>query len=166
MAKTYRYYLRSPKYEGWNLVILDQYRKGCHLFVSGSYGQYVAWFCTDEDFREFILDCDGDDILRKISEPSVYDEEETLRLVKKHIINYRRDGYLTKEEAHAEWDRLSAFNHLQEVWDFHAWMRETSIRDPWELIQKEYPAEAKRLVERMLPQLKEAIKKELQTIVI
>lgn len=162
MIKTYRYFLDNDEmHEGWNLVILDQDGNECTLFVSGDYGQYVARFYYERDFREAFLEFDKDYLLRKVAKADIYDGEITLKEIKHYILSLFKNGSWTREKARNEWDLLDdyEFDYKEQ---FNEWVKKTEIYDAWDLACYRYSAGAVAFAEQTLPRVKTLISKELQ----
>ena len=147
--------------EGWATIVLGA--DGFFAAVT-DYGNYAyRWCATGEvDFRNFILRIGGDYLLGKVSSEDVYDDEATERLIKKHILEHRKEGWYSKERARKEWDHLVACGVADngEI-GFHQWYEGTEIGDAYEMRVDVYPRDASAFAEKTLPRLKDAIRAEL-----
>ena len=150
--------------QGWGIFLLDS--TGMFTCVT-DYGNY-AYKWTDhgmDDFRKFVIQIDWHYTMEKLwdGRSKEFDGKQTVQAIERHIIEYRREGYYTKEFARKEWDLLqeqhsSYFSHEH---DFMLWYEETELQDASEFAVYDYPATVKALVIKLLPRLQEEIRQEL-----
>lgn len=146
-AALWRYDLPNIKLEGWAIVIMSS--DGYFSAVS-DFGNYCyKWSSFEGDFRKFLLDVESDYLLSKISRRSVFDEEKAQKNIRRAILEMRRTGGLTREEAREEWDRASIDSQL----DFYDFVRETKLYDMHEYGEMVYPGEAEGFCRSIWPRL-------------
>ncbi|QRK06029.1 hypothetical protein JQX13_38780 [Archangium violaceum] len=169
----WRYVLRSK--HGWAVILMDS--TGVFSAVS-DWGNFGHWWSHHghKDFREFFL---GKDFARwpsycagKFRPEQVYDEEKTFQGIRRRILEWRRDGSLSKEEARREWDHfveVACGQHFME-WkdvnsiskeDFHEWYDGTGMPDASECAYYGDDPQAVGFVQNILPLLAQAIEAEL-----
>lgn len=147
--------------QGWAVTVLDS--TGLFATVSdfGNYGRF--WPCWGPgDFRAAVLRMAPDYVLRKLAPQEDYDGAATLRNVQEAICEARKADTLTREDARDEWEELRLHNHLHLEMDFHAWALETGLEMAWEFHETRPNIQAEAWVARVLPQLKAAIRAELE----
>lgn len=120
---------------GWFIAFVDQ--AGC-LAVLSDYGDFShRWSHPNgtgvTDMRRFLLRCGNEYVQDKLgyNVKAEFDGEATRKLIKEHIIQYRRCGSLDKEEATKEWELLKEQSFDDQI-DFHAWLSETRMSDAYE----------------------------------
>jgi len=156
----------EDKFSGWAVVFMDS--TGTFSTV-GDYGNWghkwpLQGFSPKdepEDFRAFIVRCDGDYVLRKLSHEKIYDADATVREIKRHIVECRRHGSWSKDRARTEWDLLSRCENLWSDHDFGNWYEATTIDDAHEFRCTRPPIGVVAFIERTLPRLKEMLRAEL-----
>ncbi|MGK3995025.1 hypothetical protein [Sorangium sp. So ce1024] len=165
-VKTWRYYLRGPDL-GWAEILLTS----SGMFAATSdYGHYAhPWRSFGErDFREFVASLSGswNYVAGKLSRRSEYQGPETLARLKRHIVDARRFGGLTSEDAREIWDELSEYNIDDDVFGFSHWLRESDgaskIGDAFEFAVYDYPSDVKAFCRKILPRLAEVLRAELE----
>ena len=162
-VKTWRYHLPSIKGEGWAIVFIDSI--GVFTCVSdwGDYGyrwHEAGW--GPQEFRQFFIRCEDDYILRKIAPNDTYYGEQTLKNVKRHIVELRRGGTFDRDQAREEWDRLDECEQLRTREDFAVWYQATTKIDcAYELVHYGPEPQALGFMEHVMPRLREVIRAEL-----
>lgn len=161
--KTWRYSIPNEKYQGWAILFLDD--AGCFAALS-DYGNYAyRWNANGlgdaRDLRDFIVTCDPEYILRKISQKTAYDADKTLADVQRTILEKRRWGGWSKERASSEWEEVKYCGYLSAEFHFQTWLEETSLEDAGELARYTYPVDALAFMERAWPRLKASIQADL-----
>lgn len=161
---TWRFSLPSIKNEGWAIVFMDSV--GCFSVLSDygdcSYVWPVSGFRPGQDFRQFILECDDDYLLRKLGmNRKEYDGKGTFQAVKAQILSERRDRRLTKTEALDEWQHLRDYNSFHSEYDFVQWSGDTSVTTE-ELVQTKYVSEVLAVVRHVLPRLRVLLQESLK----
>ncbi len=128
------------------------------------WGNYAFWWTGGGPcFRRFLagLRRDSSYMLSKICGREEYDGDATLLNVKKHIVEERRRGRMTKEEARHEWDLLRSNSWLEsETW-IGAWYNDSKIEDVGQFIMHRYPAQARHFVEKAYPHFARMLLEEL-----
>lgn len=163
----WRYYVPNEKGEGWAICVLGT--DGFFATVS-DYGNYAyCWTATGEkDFRRFFIDLNWDYVARKLAHGhghrllTVYDGEETLVNVKKHIIERRREGQFNRNEARTEWELLEENDELSCPEWFAVWYTQTKIADPHEYQAFRMDGQLEGWAKRVLPRLQAMIRSELE----
>ncbi|WP_163998649.1 hypothetical protein [Pyxidicoccus caerfyrddinensis] len=82
---------------------------GFFAAVSG-WGSYAfRWTHPGMPFRAFVAQLEGQDsyVCSKLDRRDWFDGEATLKSIRQHILEYRRDGNMSKAEAAKEWDILT-----------------------------------------------------------
>lgn len=160
--RTWRYQVPNEKHQGWAILFLDSI--GCFAALS-DYGDYAyrwpqaGW--GPGDFRRFLLSCDRSYLFGKLAPRDEYDGQETLKLIRERIVEKRREGGLTKEQARAEMDLLEEHD-LDSEDGFSRWMDDTILGDAWEMACQSPPAQAVAFMDRCLPRLRALIEAELK----
>lgn len=125
------------------------------------YGNYAFWWHAFEgDFRAFFAQCDDGYVLGKLAKRDYYDGEATRTRIREHILEYRRDGWLSKDRAREEWDLLNRCG-VDSREDFARWYDETKFDDAAEFAKYDHEPDARMFAERVLPVLREALRKEM-----
>jgi hypothetical protein len=162
-----RYLLDSEEpWGGWGIIWLSD----DGLFAARSdYGDYIHYWPSRHrgeswaDMRQFALQVEPGYLMGKLGKRDQYDAEPTLLGVKRHILESRRNNWMTSEEAKCEWVILKECCYLASEEDFRCWLEETEIGDAWEMCSRTYPSDLKAFAHRLMPRLRELIKQELAT---
>lgn len=152
-VKLWRYVLPSVRGEGWAVFVLGS--DGFFSAVS-DFGNYAylwrAHGCAD--FRQFLLGAarDWSYFANKLSEGErEYDGTATRRGIQRHILEYRRDRTLSKEEARREWDLCgSDVEDYGHGGGFADWYRETALPDAAFFAVYRIPKQAEMFVKKTL----------------
>lgn len=162
----WRYSEPGNGYEGWWIAFLDD--AGC-LSVQSDFGDYsYRWNMRgmpERDgkligLREFLLTTGADYVLGKFATRSEFDDEGSLKAVRKEILDRRRAGECDADWARSEWD--IATEHLDGTRSGDDWIRETAIDEPWFLLGNRYPQQATAFMDRIWPRIVAAIRADLQ----
>jgi hypothetical protein len=152
---------------GWDsahvVIGSDGYFSSVSAFGNYSHGW---WHHGRGDFREFLIGLADDPgyVYRKLhSGNDRYDEDATLKAVKQYIVECRRDGSFTREQARAEWDLLEEHERLENEIAFHDWQRATDIGDAWEFWHTAPEPNCWAFCTRVMPKLAEVLRAELET---
>lgn len=164
----HRYDLPSVQGEGWATVFMTS--DGFFSTVSdyGNYGyRWSNW--GHLPFLEKFLDLSSDYILGKLAPEQHYDAKATHGLIVRAIAERRRGRFLslswTKEQAREEFGHLVGCDVRggSEV-EFADWYRKTSLGpDSYEYAVFSPSQQATAFCERVLPRLKQAIRRDLAT---
>ena len=172
--KTWTYLVREKERLGsWGQFTLCS--NGIFTCVTdfGNYGhRWPTQGFHQPDFRKEILRMERGYLLNKLChEHKVYSPERTLQLVKECILYNRKcDGLSSDEEknrkkrekAREAWDQLAMCDWLCDTHQFSLWYDiQNYINDPSELFCKDYSGCSQRMVDILIPLLKEAIRDEL-----
>ena len=158
---------------GWAIALLDSTG---YFSVVSDYGNY-SYLWTNfgpSDFREFFVKLRADYVLRKIAVCDVYDGEETLRVVKAHILRERRDQmqserqvggspgqYWTPETARREWNMAIESGMDVDELQFRQWCEDTTIEEPEQFHEHRPCGDAMGFVATTLPRLQGLIREHL-----
>jgi len=157
-----RYSLRTER-DKWlaEVVISDD---GYFSTVS-DYGNYAFyWSHAGDCSRTFLAKIGEDYMLSKLcGRRSEYDGDRTLASVKEYIVDNRRDGGFSKEDARKEWDLLDEHSDLDSREQFYIWVSNTSIGDAYEMAVYDYPSDALGFAEKVMPVLKAKLLAEICT---
>jgi len=166
---TWRYHLPSlPDWKDtWSIVFVDS--TGCVAICSDHGSWCYRWdvkHSGHDDFREFLLRADGDYVARKLGqgrkeELEVYDGERTLKNIRWHILQDRRHGDLTKEQARKEWELAGSEVEDNGIVGFHEWYQRTSYADAYEFARYRMSYGLQHWTKVSFLRLKEAIRAEL-----
>ncbi|QQR47781.1 hypothetical protein JKA73_17760 [Myxococcus xanthus] len=171
----YQYRLRTAD----NRWLAEVFLRSDGLFtVVSDYGNYGYWWGNPgRPVREFVAalaDRDESDYLcGKLGSRDWWDGTSTLKAIREHIIEYRRDGSWTKERAAEEWQTLSEAlttwhdvdarnaTEMDEL-QFHNWFRETKIDDASEFAAYDYEPQLRAFASEVMPVLATAIREQLK----
>jgi len=101
------YQIRS-KYGG-GVVIVEYIGKTVRVTASGEFGSYGYWWTAPgDDQKMFLISLDQQYAMEKLSNYDIYEQDvdEYPKQVKEQIIDARRQGNLTQEEAREAWDEM------------------------------------------------------------
>ena len=147
-VKVWRCYLPgcSSKFnDGWAVFLFDS--RG-YFSVISDYGNYShLWSSFGDDFPRFLVGVSAGHVLCKFARPVMergVDVDKTAKGIKKHILQERRLGNLSREEARNEWNLVD--DHLLDEGcgdcGFWAWSVETSFDDTHEFAVSKRDEEA------------------------
>lgn len=158
-----RYDLPSIKGQGWGRFILTS--DGFFSCVT-DYGNYSYWWSSvgEQDFRAFVagLARDAYYVCSKLCQhPYPYNGEATCAAIKHHIIEARKHGHMTAEDAREEFDLLRDNEDVSDVACLTRWYDKTRIEDASELVVHDPPAQTVAFVHKMLPRLAEVLRVEM-----
>lgn len=148
------------------------------IMIHSSFGAWAnTWTACGEPFKAFLLDAEFDYVFTKFmgTELRVWDGEATVKGLQLRVIEWRRDGELSKDEARSLWDEISA-NGLE---------LETSERDfvecayriasdldtpnirhvlsePWEFGRKQHDQQAVGFWRQLWPEFTQALRAEVE----
>lgn len=143
-----RYEVRKG-HDGWAVIHVDS--KGFFAVVS-DYGNYAYhWTAFEGSFAHFLARLDPWYLCSKLSPERQYDSKDTLQAVKEHILQYRREGTLSKEQARSEWDLLKEFGDLEHKDGFGAWCQETKIDCAFEFSRSMQDPHCRIFCEKLYP---------------
>lgn len=156
-----RYDVRSdPNHEGWAVIVIDS--RG-FLGIVSDYGNFAYhWDSFGDDFRRFLAGLDWHYLHRKLMhgrDGRVYDGRATLEAIKKLIIEYRRAGELTREQARDEWT-LALDSGIDEHRSdgFSLWYRDTQLENVSELYQTMPEPQCQAFCQKVWPRFIELLK--------
>lgn len=164
MIPTTRFYQVRGEYRTWARIWITQ--DGC-ISVLSDYGNFGYWFGSPGcEFRKFLTGvCEWDYLVRKFTESdkSICNPDASFKSIKKHILEYRRDGHLDRESAREEWDLLHQNRDMGPLEQTY-WYEETKLGDAAELFtyEKEGYQAASAFAEHIWPLFVEQLKAELE----
>lgn len=157
----HRYYLPNEKHEGWAIIVIGD--DGFFSAVS-DYGNYAfRWTAFGKSFKDFLIDAHkGWDYFASKLSSTEYSSRKTYQAIKEHILEYRKNGTIGREEAREEWDLLHDSNDVRDgnELDFSNWVQETKIEDAWEFYATDYPSDVKNFTQKTLKRLSDVLVKE------
>lgn len=151
---------------GWGIFLLDS--TGMFAAVT-DYGNYAYKWTHhgEDDFRNFVIDVahSPEYVVENLCQgrSKEYCGKKTFEVIKEYILEYQRNGTLTKETAKKEWALLhdEDYEELYYRENFHDWYQKTSIDCASEFSVYDYSNQAYSMAEKLLPRLAEVIKSEL-----
>lgn len=154
-----RYNVRGPDGEWLAMVVISD--DGFFSTVS-DYGTY-AYFWSDAEgcFREFLSRLGSDYYLSKFGVREEYDGAETLKFVKRSIIEQRSDGGLSRDGAREEWNLLGENDGLDQRDNFVLWCQATQLGDAHEYACSSMPGDACRFAQYVWPAFVAMLRTEL-----
>jgi hypothetical protein len=163
-AKVWRYVLANVGnfHCGWAIILLDD--TGTFTTVS-DYGNYgYRWTSFGDNFREFLSHIDNGYLMSKITHgwDKKIDLEATARGVKDYILEQRRSGDLSKEDARTEWDLVEENLCDDDQCGFQNWCVNTEIGDSWEFAVNAVDRQAEAFIEHVWPRFVELLKADLE----
>ncbi len=154
-----RYSVRGANGEWLATVVISD--DGYFSTVS-DYGNYAYyWGDAGECFRKFLSRLGPDYYLSKFGVRDEYDGGETLKAVKRSIIEQRRRGDLDREEAREEWDLLEENSWLDQRDNFVLWLQHTKLGDAYEYACSSISGEARGFAEHVWPAFAAMLRAEL-----
>lgn len=151
-VKLWRYTARA----GWDWAIALVTSAG-ELAIISDFGNYAfAWRSFGECFRSFLCQVDNCYLTGKLCNGRTeYDEDRTQQLIREHILSYRRDRSLSREEARCEWELSS------DLGSFDAWYMQTSLTDAHEFYVATTSQQLMAFVEQLWPEIVKAMRADL-----
>lgn len=146
----------------WAIVNLDL--KNWVFSATSDCGDFSYRWCPEEHrtFKELLVQLDRDYFLNKISDRTEIDEEESIRRMKKFVIECRKDGSFEKEEAR------EAFNCIRDLErgdiddDFEHYVYDHFGWDYMYMIVKTYPNSAVTFYEIVFKNLQDILRREIE----
>jgi hypothetical protein len=145
---------------GWARIFITD--KG-QFIAASDYGGFEHWWGSVGGDPErsylirtlaFIADVEKDPgyFIRKLcyGKKDLYDGDQTLKEIKKHIIEYRRDGSYTKDEARDLWNEFDYYDIEGEEYDFNRWVDLGLIDEAWEFRCQKPDPDTVAFVERVM----------------
>jgi hypothetical protein len=131
--------------------------------VVSDYGSWAHgwWHHGEKDARMFWLSMprEVDYFCSKIVKRDHFNTDGTIQFIKEQIIDRRRYGGFTAEEAREEWDWA---DDISDEESFNSWMCHTSFDAPYEFAKMEYPPDIREFASIFLPLLADAVRVELE----
>jgi hypothetical protein len=161
----WRYSFPSVKGEGWAIIFIDSV--GCFAALSDWSDWSYRWNpqgIDEPDFRQFFLTASDDYLLQKFNPQKEYDPEATLENVRSDIADFAEGRADAADIVQREEELLEGFDHLRTESDFDGWVAysDTALTDTWDLRQDRHSLQAVQFVRKIMPQLREAIRKDLK----
>ncbi len=162
MTKIWRY--EGPNedkcYGGWFIAFIDS--AGC-LAVLSDYGDYsYRWHSPGASMRHFLLCCNTGYVADKFgyNVKAEIDGDATRKGIREYILETRRQGTLTKEEARLEWE--NSRNDFDSDVDFSDWMQGSNFDDSYEFYRSRKP-QLEAFMRQVWPRLVECIREDLES---
>ncbi|WAM23780.1 hypothetical protein [Myxococcus sp. NMCA1] len=169
----YQYRLRTP--EGYWLADVVMRSDGYFSTVS-DWGNYAfRWTNPGCEFRAFVarLEKDPGYVCSKLGRSDWWDGKRTLKAIREHIIEYRRDGSYSKEEAKEAWESvvkaLGCWHRRDarsideiDIGQFAVWCAGTEVEMPYEFARNDYPPDVRSFAREVMPVLAAAIREQLK----
>jgi hypothetical protein len=155
-----RYDIRGKDLGGWAVIHIDA--RG-FLGVFSDYGNYAYhWTHFGDDFKKFLSQLHWDYLYGKLMQgrdARLYDGEATLRGIQKRIVELRREGTLTREQAREEWD-LAIGSEIDDRYSngFSVWHRDTQLDDANELYETKNDLQCEQFCQKIWPHFIERLK--------
>lgn len=168
-----RYDIRWDKF-GWATITIDE--NGGMFNAQSDYGSYAYSWPNHgrESFKHFILELarDASYFLGKVSRETYYDHAKSLEQWKKQIIEIRRDGECTREQARDAWEFLDELDdYCGNATAVQMRLYESSelsaiCAEPWCLFctDMDYPPAARYFANEVMPMFAEILKNEIAEI--
>ncbi|GHG79835.1 hypothetical protein [Comamonas sp. JC664] len=166
----YQYRLRTPAGAWLADVVM---RSDGYFSTVSDWGNYAyRWPRPGGEFRAFVARLGADYVCSTLGKRDWWDGTQTLRNIREHILEWRKDGSYTKAEA-AEaydslaralgcWDRKEARDYNEIAIDqFSVWCHDTDVEMPYELGHYDYPPEVRGFCREVMPALASAIREQL-----
>jgi hypothetical protein len=161
--KFWRYSLppTDDNIEGWGIFLMDS----TGMFAAYTdYGNYCFKWTHHgcKDFREFIVKAykSYDYILGKLTS-KVYSGKKTVKGIKEHILEYRRNNWFDKKFARQEWDLINETEDMDSEHGFNEWYENTALDDASEFYATDWTPQAKAFAKKLMPRLAEVLRQEL-----
>lgn len=127
------------------------------------YGNYAFWWShAGSCFRRFLTNIDAGYLLGKISRSSEYDGDRTVKAARRHILEQRKEGGVTKEWAREEWDLINDHSSLDSRESFAMWWQNTKIDCAHEFSVFDFPGDAKAFATIAFPAFVKVLVAELE----
>lgn len=165
--KHYCYQYRGEEKSGfyWSIMFLTDSGVMSIVGDTGEYG--YSSFYTD-DIRSFVLSLDPEDdyyLPTKLAKgrKTEFNGRQTLKEAKFHILEYRKIGEFSKEEAREAWDGLPEYYEPKEEWiDYLSGYQNIYGHEWYEFLQYDWDPMLISFCRNSLPGLQELIRKELE----
>lgn len=165
--KTYTYAYKGEPGSGFYWQVLFLTDSGI-FSTAGDVGEwgYSAFSC--DDIRRFVLSLDPNDnyyLPTKLAKgrKTSFDGRQTLKEAKFHILEHRKCGEITKEEAREAWNNLPQYYDSKEEWlEYFEDHEDTYGPEYWEYLCMDWDPMLKSFCKNSLPGLQELIRKELE----
>lgn len=117
-----------------------EHRQGVELLVHSSYGSWAYhWSHCGCDGRQFLIDGSKDYIMGKLvrqEDRYVFDPKASERALRRHILEWRREGIIGKDTARQEYDAACDLDSFLSAEEFvEALQSNTALRvieEPWD----------------------------------
>jgi hypothetical protein len=153
-----RYELKSEKYGGWAIIVLDT-SIGYFSAVS-DFGNYAyIWSSPGCEFRKFLTELEADYLCGKLlmgrSDAKVFDGEATKELITQHLKENKDWPFYVEEK------KLLNSTRFSDQGDFEAWCAETRLDTPHEYAAQRHNPQGMGFCMRVWPRFVALLKKEL-----
>lgn len=151
--------------EGWAEVMLREDGFFSAISDFGNFAYYWPLKHTGHaDIREFFLRIDWDYVANKLKPEKHVDSEKSFARTREHILQMRRGGTYSREEARAKWDYVNSFHRS----DWTEFMYDSDTHEhfvePWELAVRELDLMVVRFAKEVVcTRLRDRIRVELES---
>lgn len=142
---------------------------GCITILS-DYGNYGYWFgAPAQEFRRFLVDCEpGYYITTKLAGGQrEFDGPRTVKIIREHILEYRRRGDIGADEARTQWQHLEDCKRMDTPEEFRDWLESSMFYEfdweAWEWASYGPPMQVRMFIKKIWPLFIEQLKAELAT---
>lgn len=105
------YTIKLKEEGGWGTATIREWQGGGSIDIQSDYGNYAfTWGSIGEDcFRAFLVDLNMDYAMKKLTGYDMCELyfDDTIKAMKKEIIDTRKRDELTSEEAREAWDDMT-----------------------------------------------------------
>lgn len=155
-----RFYSVRDRSWGWARFWLTS--DGC-LSIMSDWGNYGYWWTHPGcEIRQFLCGIDDSYLLGKLcsGQRDVVDDQGTERAIKGRILDLRRRGVLSRDDARREWDHVSGCSFDNDV-GVHEWYLGTELDDAYELPRYEKSPQAQAFVKHAWPLFVVALRRDI-----
>lgn len=156
----YQYRLRTPT--GTWLADVVMRSDGYFSTVSACGNFAYRWGSPGMEFRAFVaaLTEDASYVCSKLGRATWWDASATMKGIREYILESRRKGGWTKEQAAEEWRTLGDGDELDSH-EFSDWLGRTQIDDAYEFATRDYEPQLRAFCREVMPLLATAIREQL-----
>lgn len=146
-----------------------EHRQGVELLVHSSYGSWAYhWSHCGCDGRQFLIDGSKEYIMGKLvpqQDLYVFDPKASEKALRRHILEYRRDGALSKGKARSMYDACCDLDSFLTSEEFVSVVQDCEglswIREPWDFCRTRMCPTIDQFWDKLWVQLTAQLKEEL-----
>lgn len=172
-----RLYDIRPKQNGcclWARIWITDDGSFSTISDHGNWGYW--WGSPGCEFRQFLIGCEpGYYITTKLADGArQFDGQRSVKLIREHIVQRRRSGSLSRDEAAYEWSLVhpkpphsrpwehKCFSHMDNEIEAKEWYDATHLADASELLCYGPPIQLQMFIKHLWPGFIEQLKAELE----